>query len=262
MYLESVLDVPFGGQSLTTYITTPSSPDIGLTIKVNFVAQYKGMSLDKTILELIPGMNSVNFTILSSTDPNAVGVTTQKGTLSLILDGVNKDIFALPSSTLDFLMISSDSIAPLLNSFEIYNTSQTNAFFSISFNEPVHLYYMIALVGTAVPSFSEVKNQGPAAFPTTLSRYGFIVLRDSSTTPLIFGVDGLTANIEYVIYVYVEDRGLNTNSENPYNLTFFTADIYSVADFSIRLNQPTTDIYDINSICDSIAFILSLAQEK
>lgn len=255
--MEPILDVPFGGQSLKTFIRTPYSPDIGITIKVNFVTQYKGMSLDNTILDMIPGENSVNFTIFSSTDPNAIGTVAQKGTVSLSIEGVNKDIFALPSTTISFIMTSSDTVAPLLQHFNVYNTSQTNVFLSISVNEPVHLYYMFALAGTVAPSFSEVKSQGPAQFPTTLSRYGFAVLRDSATTPYLFEIPDLTANIDYIIYIYIEDRGLNLNTV-PYNLSFTTADIYSVVDFNIRLNQPATDLYDIKGICDSIAFILSL----
>ena len=259
--VNTILDIPFGGQSLMTFITTPYSPDIGITISVNFLTQYKGLSLDKTSIELNPGMNSVNFTVLSSTDPNAVGTSSQKGTLSLILDGVNKDIFALPFSTIDFYMVAADTIAPLLNSFGVYNISQTNVFISISVNEPVHLFYMIALAGTLPPSFAEVQSQGPAPYPTTLSNYGFAVLTNSATTPFIFIIDGLTANTDYILYAYLQDRGFNNNSI-PYNITFTTNNIYSAADFEIRLNQPTTDSYDMQSICDSIAFILSLNRDR
>jgi len=259
--IQPILDVPFGGQSLKTFITTPNSPDIGVTIQVNFLTEYKGMTLDTTSINMIPGMNSVNFTIFSSTDPNALGISSQTGTLSFILGGVNANIFTLASSTINFLMVASDTLAPLLNSFTVYNISQTNVFLSISVNEPVHLYYMIALAGTLPPSLAEIENQGPPAFNTTLSTYGFAVLIDSSTTPYIFMIDGLTANIDYVVYAYLQDRGFNVNSV-PYNLTFTTADIYAVADFSISLNQPTTDGYDVISICNSIAFILSLEPEK
>ena len=244
-----------------TFITTPNSPDIGITIKVNFLTQYKGLTLDKNSIDWIPGVNSVNFTILSSTDPNALGISAQKGTLSLILDDANKDIFSPPASTIDFLMIASDTIAPLLTSFSIYNTSQTNVYISISVNEPVHLFYMVALNGTLPPPLSEIKSNGPAPWNTTLSTYGFYVVRDSSTNPFVFMIDGLTANRDYVIYAYLEDRGRNVNS-NPYNLSFTTADIYAVADFSIQLNQPSTDSYDIKGICDSIAFALSLNQDR
>jgi len=259
--IQTILDVPYGGQSLMTCITTPYSPDIGITIKVNFLTQYKGMSLDKTVIDWIPSVNSVNFTLLSSSDSNALGTTAQKGTISFILDGVNKDIYLLPFTTINFLMIAADTVSPILKSFSLYNASQNNVFLSISVNEPVHLYYMVALLGTIPPSLSEVKSKGPAPYNTTLSTYGFAVLRDNDIIPYIFQIDRLNANIDYVIYAYLEDRGFNVNFK-PYNLTFTTNDIYNVADFNIKLNQPTSDAYDVNSICDSIAFILSLAPEK
>lgn len=244
-----------------TFITSLNSPDIGITIKVNFVTQYKGMTLNKNVIDMNPGSNSVNFTIFSSSDPNELGTSSQKGTISFILEGVNKDIYQLPFSSYSFLMVASDTVAPLLQSFTLYNYSQTNVFLSISVNEPVHMYYMYALAGTIAPPLSEIKSMGPAAHNTTVSVYGFAVLRDSSKTPFLLEIDGLNANIDYVIYAYFEDRGINVNSI-PYNLSFSTADIFSAADFSIKLNQPSSDTYDVFSICDSIAFVLSLEREK
>lgn len=206
-----------------TFITTPYPPDIGLQIRVNFVTQYKGLSLDKEVIDFPAGAFSVNFTINSSNDPNAPGVSTQKGTLSIILDGVNRDIYSLSTSSMDFNLISSDTLPPLLIQFILSSVSQTTASFLLQINEPVHFYYMLALKGTKVATLDLVKKGENPRYPSTRTTYGFYAIRSAGNFTFI--VENLDGNTEYVLYGWLEDRG-GLGGDKSYNITFKTQGIY------------------------------------
>lgn len=64
---------------------------------------------------------------------------------------------------------------------------------------------MLALRGTEQPSWEELKSQGPPEYETTLSVYQIIEV--GSELEAFGSFDGLTAEHEYVIYVFLEDRG-------------------------------------------------------
>lgn len=221
--ITPILDVPLGGSSLMTFISTPYPPDIGLQIRVNFVTQYKGLSLDKEVIDFPAGAFSVNFTIISSNDPNALGASTQKGTLSIILDGVNRDIYTLSTSSMDFNLISSDTLPPLLLQFILSSGSLTTASFLLQINEPVHFYYMLALKGTKVATLAMVKKSGNPPFPSTRTIYGFYAIRTAGN--FSFTLEDLEGNTEYVLYGWIEDRG-GMGGDKVYNVTFKTEGIF------------------------------------
>ena len=206
-----------------TFITTPYPPDIGLQIRVNFVTQYKGLSLDKEVIDFPAGAFSVNFTIISSNDPNALGTSTQKGTLSIILDGVNRDIYTLSTSSMDFNLISSDTLPPLVIQFILSSVSQTTATFILQINEPVHFFYMLALKGTKVATLNVVKNGENPKYPSTRTIYGFYAIRTAGNFTFI--IEDLEGNTDYVLYGWVEDRG-GLGGDKTYNVTFKTEGFY------------------------------------
>lgn len=73
---------------------------------------------------------------------------------------------------------------------------------------------MLALKGTESPSWTELKALGPPEYETTRSVYQVIEVGSELQGYGTF--EGLEAEHEYVIYVYLQDRGENQISAPGY----------------------------------------------
>ena len=89
---------------------------------------------------------------------------------------------------------------------------------------------MLALKGTVQPSWQELKSQGPPEYETTRSVYKIIEV--GSELEGFSSFDGLEAEHEYVIFVFLEDRGYGQISAPGY-IEFATLGKYPPLKISI-----------------------------
>lgn len=200
--------IPYGGNSLPAYFTVANGPDIGIEINANFLLNYAGITLSTTTIKFNAGDESVPLRVYSSSATNVTGgEIVQRGIIVLTLTGINKDLYQLPVSTLEFVIDPQDNIVPTIDAVDITSITKNEAIFSITASELCLVYYMIALQGTATPTLDEVRNKGPAPHSTTKSFYGSTQIDSSLTTTVT--ISDLVAETPYQIYVYIEDRGGN-----------------------------------------------------
>ena len=161
---NDILNIPYKGNSLPNIFKTELSPDIGVEITINFQALYPGISLSTHFIDFKHGLNSASFTIYSKETTSGAVV---KGFIIFILGGVNKDLYKLEKTTVPFVLAATDSQPAKISHFSIGDVTKVSAIATIYTTEAVLAYYMIALAGSEVPSFSELKSQGPAKHTTT-----------------------------------------------------------------------------------------------
>jgi hypothetical protein len=102
----------------------------------------------------------------------------------------------------DFEFGRIDPTPPYIRTFHPYKINRTTAEFKLRITEPVDLYYMVALKGTAVPTKEELMNPGLYAASDVLLQPSF-----SSTYTYdkigpkeydyIWKIEGLTSQTEY-----------------------------------------------------------------
>ena len=195
------------------------------------------------------------FEVLYSNDSSITnGTPISQGGVSFILSGVNKDTYTLTTSSLDFVVIAADVEAPTLTELVASYIGQTYCQIDIGANEIVIAYYMIALTGSASPSYDEVVNQGPINYTTTQTQYGFAFI--DSSNRITITVDNLYAQTPYTIYVYFKNRGLNVNQVK--TMDFVTANRNPAAQFSLNFLQAYLNNAEKQSIITTVAFILSM----
>jgi hypothetical protein len=116
------------------------------------------------------------------------------------------------------LVIDADTVAPDITELSITDITMNTATIIIGSSEICIAYYMIALAGSATPTLDEVMNQGPAPYTTTQSVYGTATIGTENRVEI--AITGLVAETPYQVYVYIIDRGGNTN--DPRTETFNT----------------------------------------
>jgi hypothetical protein len=121
------------------------APDIDLVIQVNLASSYLGVHLSTNKLAFLQGMNSMNFTVFY--DQNITyGSIIVTGKIIFLLTGINQDIFKLSQNEMYFTLGSQDSLPPTITSVLVSEIFRTYALVQVISDEPVMLYYMIALV--------------------------------------------------------------------------------------------------------------------
>lgn len=255
--VPTIYEIPYGGNSLPTYFTVDYGPDIGFEILLSLLEDYEEISLDRRNVIFVSGAQQSSFAVYSANNTYATPPVS-RGTISLSLSGTNKDVYTLSSDTVDFQIISADPIAPEITELSITDITMNSANMVIGTSEIVMAYYMIALAGTAVPTMDEVANEGPPTYQTTQSVYGAVQIGTENLVTV--ALTGLIAETPYQVYVYVVDRGGNTNS--PRSTTFTTSNRYNAADFSLRFKQSFLNSAERANIISTVAFVLSLPTAK
>jgi hypothetical protein len=78
-----------------------------------------------------------------------------RGYVTLALDGVNMNVYSLPSTSVEFFIISQDTKAPSWETCEVINIKKTSVDLVVSLSEPCIVYYVIALKGTEFPTLED-----------------------------------------------------------------------------------------------------------
>lgn len=133
--------------------------------------------------------------------------TVQSGVVDLELIGVNKEIFNLAKKELKFNIKIRDSRPPEITDIQTLEIKRNSVSFTFVCSDIATAYAIIALKGTEKPSWEELKSQGPPEFDTTETQYAIYHVGKELQGYGYF--EGLTAETEYVIYVFLEDRGDN-----------------------------------------------------
>eukprot|EP01017_Pseudomicrothorax_dubius_P048741 TRINITY_DN8937_c0_g1_i4.p1 TRINITY_DN8937_c0_g1~~TRINITY_DN8937_c0_g1_i4.p1 ORF type:complete len:821 (+),score=149.40 TRINITY_DN8937_c0_g1_i4:60-2465(+) len=255
IYMDPFNTIPFGGWSLPFVLRLDNGPDIGLTVIVNFQTTYNGLALSSRRVEFNAGEVSKNFSVNSST--NITGAFVTGGNIILSLDGVNKDIYTLPTTSVPFTTSSNDTTKPEIINVLKLNTTKTTASIFIKVSEPCLIYYMNALSGTETPTFQEVKSRGPPKLNTTRSMYGNALV--DANFKVTLNLTKLVAQTEYSLFLYLEDRGYITNS---FIYNFTTSDRSAAADFSLRFLQSTLTPVERKIAREAVAFVLALQADQ
>ena len=95
MEIGDVYEIPYGGNSLPIIFHTDYAPNLGIEIIVTFEENYAGLSLSTKNVILTAGQNNNSVTIISS-NTTAGAESIERGTLNLMISGINKDVYSLP----------------------------------------------------------------------------------------------------------------------------------------------------------------------
>jgi len=257
--VPSLYEVPFGGNSLPSYFSVDYGPDVGYEILLSLLDDYPGITLDRRNVIFTSGVQQSAFIVYSSNDTNVTGgVTPTTGSVNFALSGINKDVYALSSTSLDFQIIDADPTPPQITELSVTDITMNSASIVIGSSEIVLVYYMIALAGTAIPPVEEIINGGPAPYTTTRSVYGSAIIGTENMVTIT--ASDLIAETPYQVYVYIYDRGGNTNT--PRSQVFTTLNRYNAADFSLKFKQSFLNSAERANIIETIAFVLSLPTYK
>ena len=216
--VPTIPTVPYGGNSLPIIFTVSQPPDIQFYITVNFKTSYPGLSLSTNVVTFYAGNTSSYFIIYSSNDVTVTGGTiVSGGEVILQLSGVNSDLYTLPTTSMIFSVGGADNVNPEVLSVTFSNITQATAAATIVTDEIAVMYYMIALRGSRVPPLSEMLSLGPANYTTTRSRYYSVSIPTNLSIDI--QLTGLEASLDWSLYIYLVDRGNNTNTPTIANFT-------------------------------------------
>lgn len=85
----------------------------------------------------------------------------------------------MPKTSLNFNILVEDKLPPELTDFVMISITQTTAQAYFSTSDMAVAYYCLALRGTEVPNYQELKSLGPNHYPTTKKQYGVYYLDKS-----------------------------------------------------------------------------------
>ncbi|KAL4470166.1 hypothetical protein ABPG72_009091 [Tetrahymena utriculariae] len=249
----SLQEVPLGGWSLPTVISTDYAPNLSLEILILFQQDYQGVTISQKSLLLSQGVNSVSFYL------NCTANTTVKsGTLQLSLDGINSDVYTLSQTTLNFVIIGQDTNPPQITDFSNTTTTQTTATITIGTSEVTQAFLMIALQGTDAPSINDLLIQKKPKWKSTRTMYGNVIIGNTNQATYTFS--GLQAQVYYTCFAYAVDRsGLWSGLKQ---FDFQTSSRYVAADFALTFNQAYLNSAEKRNIINGVAFVLSLNQAQ
>eukprot|EP00828_Plagiopyla_frontata_P048232 TRINITY_DN9178_c0_g1_i1.p1 TRINITY_DN9178_c0_g1~~TRINITY_DN9178_c0_g1_i1.p1 ORF type:complete len:546 (+),score=71.98 TRINITY_DN9178_c0_g1_i1:127-1764(+) len=255
--IGDVFEIPYGGNSLPIIFHTDYAPNLGIEIIVTFEENYPGLSLSSKNVILTAGQNNNSFTIISSNTTSG-SEQIERGTVNLLISGINKNVYALPQQKIDFLIIAADTEAPTVTECLETSTTQTTAQVKVAASEISEAYVFVALSGTSVPSFQEVYNSGTAPYESTRSQYYSTIIGSSGTDTI--SVYGLEAGIQYVIYCFARDRWYNIGDVKQREFT--TLSRYQAADLKMQFTQTYLNSAEKQNIIDDVAFVLSIDPSK
>lgn len=182
-------------------------------------SNYPGLALNTPSVIFNSGDNLNSFVVQFTRSDITASETVQSGEVLLELIGVNRDIFNLPKNSLKFNVILKDTRTPDITDIQLKEVTQTGAKVAFSCSDISTAYYIIALKGTKAPTLDEIKTFGPPEYETTETMYGIYYVGKELSGIISFS--GLTAETDYAVYVFLQDRG-NNIIEAPGYLEFKT----------------------------------------
>lgn len=247
--IDSIMPIPRGASSLPVYITLTAGPNSDITIHLSLPDSVSGIEISNKEQVFQAGVYMLNFTLSVSAD-----VLINDTTLQVLVDGTNAEAYQLVTNSLPF-EIFTDTTGPQVLGAGVVETSRTWALFTITTNKYCWCFYAYALKGTQIPSFKEVKNQGPPTYPSTQIKYGSTHV-DTSTT-LNLNITDLTAGTRYTIFFWAEDLS-GKPSDYCQQLDFDTDFIYPTAEVDLKFKQIYLNDVEISKTSAVIQLYLSL----
>ncbi|KAL4499934.1 hypothetical protein ABPG72_015283 [Tetrahymena utriculariae] len=253
VFMNSILDVPYGGTSLDTILYVIYASDIYFEVNMNLASQYPGISLSTQMLNFTKGLNQLSFRVIS-TPTNNTSSSVSRGSVVFSLTGIDSTIFQLQYTQMYFNLIAADNIPSQILLLQAVTILKNSVQINVMTNEPTVVYYMCSLNGTSYPSFSQVFNQTTPPANTTQSQYGQLVLNQANAN-FYFNITNLTAQTPYIVHLYFQDRGNNIANKT---LTFVTSNRFNAATFSLRFQVLSLSATDIKSVLINLSSILTI----
>lgn len=209
--ISTIYNIPYFGESvpISFLLNNPPNTQVNVDISFDNVTLIKA---SPSSLAFTSGVTELT-TILIPTYLASLG---NSFTMYLSLSGTSKSSYNLPFSSKTINFVNLDTAAPKIISAIISDITRTTVILTIQTDKPVIAYFMIALAGTEIPDYEEVSESGPPNSLTTESVYGEYVVHYSANILL----QGLLAQKNYTVFVYIRDQSLLTNG--PQELNFQT----------------------------------------
>ncbi|CAD8094793.1 unnamed protein product [Paramecium primaurelia] len=251
-----ILSIPIQGQSLLTEYILAAPPDTELTFSLYLQRTYFAIQLSKTAITVAAGQQKFGFAVEYNKSVNVDGPQVERGYITIQTEGVNKNIYKLPSTSVEFFIISQDTKPPSWVTCKIDNIKKTSVNLLVALNEPCVVYYLIALKGTVFPSLGDFQNQ-IIRYSSTQSQMGYLI---AYTADLQYQIplSKLIAETEYVIHILALDRGNNQAEKR--SIEFKTLDRPVSCYFTLIFNQRTVSDDFIRNVTESVAKILGIDQ--
>ena len=254
--IEEINDIPLLGTSLGIAIKTSFAPSTGIEIRLNFKTNHDYIKLNTTEVIFDSGKN-INYFEISSLSNSLTNLIS--GEIILELKGVNKDIYELEKNKLKFKIINFDDKKPEILDLKLVEISQVNVKIFLSVNEIVTVYYYNALRHSSPPLFEDIKNQNFENLVTTEGQFGILHIGNDLNSEIF--IENLSAETEYVFYVYLIDRGRNF-VEIPAVLEYKTNNKFNSALVEIGFLQSYINQAEKKLVFEYLAFLMSLKKEK
>ena len=142
--VNPINDIPFGGTSLPCMFSVVNAPDSGFQINMNMKFNYKGISLDKSIVYFGSGTNNNTFLVYFTDAKAASEENLATGQIELSITGANSAVYMLNTITLYFNIIQEDVIPPTIVSLVLNSLDQYSVSLAITTDDVVACYYMVA----------------------------------------------------------------------------------------------------------------------
>jgi hypothetical protein len=83
------LEVPLLGWSLLTEYKLEAPPDIGISLAINLASGYKGIKLDRSLIDFPAGVSTSGFAVLYDAKVNVNKTQVERGQILLVPAGTN-----------------------------------------------------------------------------------------------------------------------------------------------------------------------------
>lgn len=163
-------EVAVGGRSLPIRVYVDNSPDVTVIVNVDLFYPYGGIELSAYSLEFIAGETEKFITVSAA---STVDVNTDfEARLNFSLSGSNRNAYKLDLDSVILDLSTFDYPEPKVNSVVIGSITKNSAQVNVVTNQIGTVYYAVALKGTQMPTFEEVKSQSIPDYPSTQTMYG------------------------------------------------------------------------------------------
>lgn len=252
-------DIPFKGTSQPIVFAVSYAPNLGFEVLVSFKDSYTDVIFDKNTVTFDAGTNQASFEVyFQSTTTQNQNDAAQSIEIIMELIGINKDIYKLPYTSLQFNVGNSDNTPPEVTDQQQLEKNQTAASIYFTTSDICTAYYVLTLKGTLTPDLAEMQTQ-TALYASTRKQYGKYQVGKEREVYLTF--DGLEAEIDYVVYIFLYDRGQNEIEAAQY-LEFKTDDRYEVAFIDLKFLKTYINVVEREKISNTVAYQLSLNNFK
>jgi hypothetical protein len=103
------------------------------------------------------GKSRSGFTI-EYDDKITSGIQIERGWISLVESGINKNVFKMAADRIEFNIIAQDTQFPKWVLYTLSKIKRTSFLLTVIVDEPVMIYTLCALRGTVIPTISDGKS--------------------------------------------------------------------------------------------------------